>query len=134
MFCKSGFNKVYLKYKGILAKYYCDNSNFKEISTTEQSIDIDNASFKQAVSKEDRNLFKFFFLLLFNQIEIIKLLFFIGDFDLLPISLSLFFFSIASDYTMNACSSLMISYPKSIITREPSLLILYLFFLMYLDI
>ena len=42
MFCKSGFNKVYLKYKGILAKYYCDNSNFKEISTTEQSIDIDN--------------------------------------------------------------------------------------------
>ena len=49
MFCKSGFNKVYLKYKGILAKYYCDNSNFKEISTTEQSIDIDNASFKQAV-------------------------------------------------------------------------------------
>ena len=102
MFCKSGFNKVYIKYKGILAKYYCDNSNFKEISTTEQSIDIDNASFKQAVSKEDRNLFKFFFLLLFNQIEIIKLLFFIGDFDLLPISLSLFFFSIASDYTMNA--------------------------------
>ena len=57
MFCKSGFNKVYLKYKGILAKYYCDISNFKEISTTEQSIDIDNASFKQAVSKEDRNLY-----------------------------------------------------------------------------
>ena len=102
IFCISGYNKVYFKYKAILDKFYYENSQFKQISTTEQSIDIDNVSFKQAVSMEDRNFFKFFFLLLFNQIEIIKVFFFSGDFDLLPISLSLFLFSIASDYTMNA--------------------------------
>ena len=62
----------------------------------------DEAIFKDAIISENRNFFGFFISLFTNKIELINIIFFRSDFELLTISFSLYLFSFLTDFTMNA--------------------------------
>ena len=94
-----GMNHIYLKFKILIDKLNYDALT-KQIPTGE--IDIDNCAFKDAQSKEERNIFYYFFFLFIKHFDIINILCYPGKFDILPISFSLLLFSLASDYFMNA--------------------------------
>ena len=94
-----GLSRVYNKFKNILDNFYY---NELDCQLTTKEVDVDNCNFKDAQKNEERSILKYFFLLLLQQIEIIRIFFFKNDFEIFSISLSLFLFSIASDYTMNA--------------------------------
>ena len=98
-FMITGLKGVYLKYKTVLDGFY-----YKEIEyqLTTKNIDIDNCRFIDAKRNEERNIFKFFFFLFMKQIELIRIFCFPSEYEIFSISLSVFLFSVASDYTMNA--------------------------------
>ena len=64
--------------------------------------DYDNALYEFAIKNDNRNCFKFFFILLFGKIEIIKLLCFRGEYELLLICISSYIFSLSCDFFINA--------------------------------
>lgn len=94
-----GLKGIYIKYKTVLDGFYYSEI---EYHCTTKSIDIDNCRFIDAKRSEERNVFKFFFFLFVKQIELIRIFCFPNEYELFPISLSVFLFAIASDYTMNA--------------------------------
>ena len=98
-FMLTGLKGVYLKYKTVLDGFY-----YKEIEyqLTTKNIDIDNCRLIDAKRNEKRNIFKFFFFLFMKQIELIRIFCFQSEYEIFSISLSVFIFSVASDYTMNA--------------------------------
>ena len=93
-----GMNHIYLKFKILIDKLNYDATS--QIPT--QEIDIDNCAFKDAQSKEERNIIYYFFFLFIKHFDIINILCYPGEFDVLSISFSCFLFSLASDYFMNA--------------------------------
>ena len=98
-FLFSGLGKIYNTFKNILDKFYY---NEIENQLTTKDIDVDNCRLKDTKRNDERGIIRFFFLYLFKQIEIIRIFFFSDDFEILPISLSVFLFCVASDYFMNA--------------------------------
>ena len=73
--------------------------NEKSITT---QVDVDNCRFVDAKQKEERGIWKYFFILFVKQFSLINIFCFPNEYDILPISLSLFLFSVASDYMINA--------------------------------
>ena len=94
-----GLRRVYDKFKNILDNFYYNELDYQ---LTTKEVDVDNCRFKDAKINEERGLLKFFCLLFLKQTEIIRMFCFPNDFEIFPISLSVFLFFVASDYTMNA--------------------------------
>ena len=97
-FMITGLNSIYLKFKVVIDQFYT-SLNEKSITT---QVDVDNCRFVDAKQKEERGIWKYFFILFVKQFSLINIFCFPNEYDILPISLSLFLFSVASDYMINA--------------------------------
>ena len=100
-----GFDDIYRKLNYVIEQFTLKETQMKlesdEYQITEKNNDdIDNCIYE--IAKEKRNICKYFTFLFINQISLIKLVFFLGDYDIFIIELSNFLFSLASDFTMNA--------------------------------
>lgn len=63
---------------------------------------LDNCPFSQAQKKDNRNFFKFCLEMILGKIDILNLFFGQGDYDIFIISISLFIFSLGTDFFLNA--------------------------------
>ena len=68
----------------------------------ESDVDIDNCKFKEAVHTENRTFLNFFFFPFLGKLELISIIFFKEQYQLISISLSNYFFSFYFEFAMNA--------------------------------
>ena len=76
--------------------------NRPSLSLIIHNSDIDSTIYSEAFKNETRNAFQFFISLLITKVDLIAVFFSLGEYDLFIISLSIFFFSLSTDFFMNA--------------------------------
>ena len=106
IFFINGFSKILINFSiQSIPQMQIINQKDTQLINTEDNqsneIDIVQTVFEIAITMDHRNALYVFRDLMLKQLEIINM-FRIGDYELYPISISLFLFSFASDFTMNA--------------------------------
>ena len=106
LFVFIGLGGVSLLFKEVLSYkidlYIIERTNSKEDINTEREHNLDECIYKDAVQYDNRNFFSFFLFLFLNKIELVQILFMRNSYNILCISLSLYLFSLLTDFTMNA--------------------------------
>ena len=73
----------------------------EDIYVLNNNTNLDSCIYNKASKEEDRSFFKYFFILLVSKIDIISIFFCQGDFDILVLALSEYFFSLNVDFFIN---------------------------------
>ena len=98
-------NTIYLSifsYKSDLSYIKSLNSSSSTSNENDDSINLDICEYKKAIQHENRTPIHFFIFLFLNKLDLISLIFFREQYQLVSVSLTNYFFALFFDFTMNA--------------------------------